>query len=188
MASSLTPGRRSRRLIGLLVVALGAAIPAIPAHAVPPTVAGSGEPNPIVTGPIEGGIHGYMWNHSLYPLSTSSYDYTENEYFYSGYAASKAQGQTVSAPYRSRFFVRLPKDPKKFNGIVVVEWLNVTDQDDLETGFPPGGKYMMQEGFGIVGVSAQLAGVCCGPTTLAGWDPKRYATLLHPGDQFAPDI
>ena len=180
--------RASWRFVVLGAVALVAGTAGFPAQALPPTVAGSGEPNPIVTGPIEGGIHGYMWNHSLYPLSTTSYDYTENEYFYSGYATSKAQGQTVSAPYRSRFFVRLPRDPKKFNGIVSVEWLNVTDQDDLETVFPPGGKYLMDQGFGIVGVSAQLAGVCCGPTTLVGWDPKRYATLLHPGDQFAPDI
>jgi hypothetical protein len=37
-------------------------------------------------------------------------------------------------------------------------------------------------------VSAQLAGVCCGPTTLKGWDAKRYAALLHPGDTFAKDI
>ena len=144
------------------------------------------EPNPIVEGPVAGGVHGYMWNHSLYDLTP--YDYTENEYFFSGVAASHQDGVTASAPYRSRFFVRLPRDPAKFNGTVIVEWLNVTDQDDLETVWPVEAQYLMQHGFGYVGVSAQLAGVCCGPTTLRGWDPIRYATLVHPGDNFSYDI
>ena len=146
----------------------------------------AGEPNPLVEGPVQGGVHGYMWNHSLFDLA--KYDYTENEYFYSGVATAHSNGQTMTAPYRSRFFVRLPRDPRKFNGTVAVEWLNVTDQDDLETAYPPGGEYQMSQGLGIVGVSAQLAGVCCGPTTLKGWDPVRYATLVHPGDTFAYDI
>src|SRR3954462_265427 len=145
-----------------------------------------GEPNPLVEGPIQGGVHGYMWNHSLFDLQ--KYDYTENEYFYSGVATVKQNGQAVTAPYRSRFFVRLPRNPKKFNGTIAVEWLNVTDQDELETAYPPGGEYQMSQGLGIVGVSAQLAGICCGPTTLKGWDPVRYASLVHPGDQFSSDI
>jgi hypothetical protein len=144
------------------------------------------EPNPIVEGPIEGGVHGYMWNHSLFDLTP--YGYTENEYFFSGVASSHQGGVQTSAPYRSRFFVRLPRDPAKFNGTVVVEWLNVTDQDDLETVWPVEADYLMKHGFGYVGVSAQLAGVCCGPTTLKGWDPVRYATLVHPGDTFSYDI
>src|SRR3954471_10666970 len=40
--------------------------------------------NPAVEGPIEKGIRGHAWNHSVFPLSTASYSYTENEYFYSG--------------------------------------------------------------------------------------------------------
>ena len=144
------------------------------------------EPNPIVEGPIAGGTHGYMWNHSLFDLTP--YHYTENEYFFSGTATAHQNGVEASAPYRSRFFVRLPRDPSAFNGTVIVEWLNVTDQDDLETVWPVEADYLMQHGFGYVGVSAQLAGVCCGPTTLKGWDPVRYGTLVHPGDTFSYDI
>lgn len=146
----------------------------------------AGEPNPIVEGPIFGGIHGYMWDHSLFDLQ--KYHYTENEYFFSGVAASHENGVTTTAPYRSRLFVRLPRDARRFNGTVIVEWLNVTDQDDLESVWPVEGEYLMRHGYGYVGVSAQLAGVCCGPTTLKGWDPVRYATLLHPGDTFSYDI
>ena len=171
------------RLVAAVVVSLLVAVTGFGASA---ATSAAGEPNPLVEGPIQGGVHGYMWNHSLFDLQ--KYDYTENEYFYSGVATVKQNGQTVSAPYRSRFFVRLPRNPKKFNGTIAVEWLNVTDQDDLETAYPPGGEYQMSQGLGIVGVSAQLAGICCGPTTLKGWDPVRYATLFHPGDTFAPDI
>src|SRR3954468_16895045 len=94
------------------------------------TVKDPGEPNPVVQGPIQGGVHGYMWNHSLFDLDR--YHYTESEYFFSGTALTH-DAEGVTAPYRSRFFVRLPRDRHAFNGTVIVEWLNVTDQDDLET-------------------------------------------------------
>lgn len=143
---------------------------------------GASVPNPAVQGPIEGGVHGYPWNHSLFPLSGKGYSYTENEYFYSGSATNLATG--VKAPYESRMLVRLPADPKKFNGTIVVEWLNVTGGNDLETTWPVEGVYLMQHGYGYVGVSAQLVGADFLPT----WDPKRYAGIVHPGDEFSFDI
>src|SRR5258707_9816561 len=69
-------------------------------------------PNPSVEGPIEGGVHGYPWNHSLFPLSGTRYSYTEKEYFFSGTATNLEKG--VSAPYDSRMLVRLPTNPRKF--------------------------------------------------------------------------
>ena len=143
-------------------------------------------PNPAVEGPVEGGLKGYMWNKSLYDLRGAGYDYTENEYFFGGTATDLSSGQ--KAPYKSRLFVRLPRSPRNFKGTVLVEWLNVTGQNDLETAWPVEAQYLMRHGIGYVGVSAQLAGVCCGPTTLKGWDAKRYATLAHPSDRFAADI
>ena len=142
--------------------------------------------NPLVQGPIGGGVHGYPWNMSLFPLRGPGYDYTENEYFYSGTATDLTNG--ASAPYESRMLVRLPRDPARFSGTVVVEWLNVTGQMDLETAWPVEAQYLMRHGIGYVGVSAQEAGVCCGPTTLKGWDPVRYAPLVHPEDTFSYDI
>src|SRR5947209_5054007 len=165
---------RTMALTGLAVLAL--ATPAL-AHV----------PNPLVQGPIEGGIRGYPWNHSLFALRGPGYDYTENEYFFSGTAHDLTTG--ASAPYESRMLVRLPSNPKKFSGTVVVEWLNVTGQMDLETSWPVEARYLMRHGIGYVGVSAQFAGVCCGPTTLKGWDPVRYSPLsMPPGDQFSYDI
>lgn len=137
-------------------------------------------------GPIEGGIHGYPWNASLIPLSGPGYRYSENEYFFGGLASDLTTG--AQALYDSDMIVRLPTDPKKFNGTVIVEWLNVTGQSDYETLWPPAAKYLMQHGYGYVGVAAQLAGGCCGPYTLKGWDPVRYADLVHPSDTFSYDI
>jgi hypothetical protein len=144
-------------------------------------------PNPLVQGPIQGGIRGYPWNHSLFALRGPGYHYTEKEYFFSGTAHDLTTG--VSAPYESRMLVRLPSNPRKFSGSVVVEWLNVTGQMDLETAWPVEAQWLMRHGIGYVGVSAQFAGVCCGPTTLKGWDPLRYAPLSVPaGDEFSYDI
>jgi hypothetical protein len=140
----------------------------------------AGVPNPTVEGPVGGGIHGYPFNHSLVPLSGPGYSYSENEYFFGGLAHHLSTG--AEAPYMSRMLVRLPTDPRKFNGTVIVEWLNVTGQEDLETSWPPAALYMMRQGYGYVGVSAQFAGVCCGPLTLKGWDPVRYAPLVVPPD------
>jgi hypothetical protein len=146
----------------------------------------AGVPNPSVQGPIEGGVHGHPWNHSLFPLSGNGYSYTEDEYFFGGSATNLEKG--VRAPYESRMLVRLPTDPAKFNGTVIVEWLNVTGQKDIETLWPISGEYLMRHGYGYVGVDAQLLGVCCGPMSLKSWDPVRYAALAHPGDEFAYDI
>jgi alpha/beta hydrolase family protein len=142
--------------------------------------------NPTVSGPIHGGVRGYPWNKSLFPLRGKGYDYSENEYFFKGTATDLSTG--ASAPYESRMLVRLPRKAHKFSGTLLVEWLNVTGQSDLETAWPVEARYLMRHGIGYVGVSAQLAGVCCGPTTLKGWDPARYAPLVHPGDQLSYDI
>jgi hypothetical protein len=168
-------GIRRARALAIAMMFAGAA-----------SAAAAGVPNPTVEGPIAGGVKGYPWNASLYDLSGPGYDYTENEYFYGGMATDLANGE--SAPYKSRMLVRLPRDRHDFSGTVLVEWLNVTGQSDLETTWPVEAQWLMRHGIGYVGVSAQLAGVCCGPTTLKGWDPQRYGTLLHPGDTFAADI
>jgi hypothetical protein len=173
---------RALNRLALILAALGVLAIAVPASA----AAAETVPVPSVEGPIGGGTHGFAWNRSLFELRGPGYDYTENEYFYGGSATNLATG--AGAPYESRMLVRLPADPDDFNGTVVVEWLNVTAQSDLETAWPVEAQYLMRHGVAYVGVSAQLAGVCCGPTTLQGWDPQRYGSLLHPGDVFAQDI
>src|SRR3954452_7268183 len=90
--------------------------------------------NPTVEGPIEGGLMGRPWNHSLVPLRGDGYDYTEREYFFGGTATNMSSG--ASSPYKSPMLLRLPRDGKAFSGTVGVECLNVTATYDLETGWP----------------------------------------------------
>ncbi len=69
--------------------------------------------------------------------SLSTYGYEEKEYFASGTASAfKAKSEpsdgkwssrpTTTASYRTRIIVRRPADAAKFNGTVVVEWMNVS--------------------------------------------------------------
>ena len=136
--------------------------------------------------------------------------YTQEEFFASGtataYAADGELGgdgkwtftSASTAPYKTRFIVRRPTDPDRFNGTVVVEWLNVTV---VEAG--PDWTYtsraLVDDGAAWVGVSAQALGVVGGMSLiqtglaeqqsasggLRASHPERYGSLEHPGDQYA---
>jgi Alpha/beta hydrolase domain len=80
--------------------------------------------------------------------------------------------------------VRRPADPDAFNGVVVVEWLNVTGGRDLDALFRPTHTELLGEGYAWVGVSVQKVGV----DDLERRDPDRYGGLQHPGDDYAFDI
>lgn len=146
------------------------------------------------------------------PATATSVDlkaagYTEQEYFLSGTATAYREdgawdsdgrwsvAEAGQAPYRTRLLVRTPADPSRFNGTVVVEWLNVSGGVDVDVDFG----YMHSEllqGYAWVGVSAQAAGVNStggsplGPNVvgLKAWDPQRYGPLHHPGDAYSYDI
>ncbi len=137
-------------------------------------------------------------------------DYTEEEYFFEGTATAFERDPTAPAwdssgfwtarpsatippaAYRSRMLVRRPTDPKKFNGIVVVEWFNVTALIDLPPDYGYFRTELLRDGFIWVGVSAQSVGVNGSPLlpgfALKGWDPVRYGSLVHPGDNYCYDI
>ena len=168
------------------------------------------------TGPITTG-------HIVEPLTgldqhMAAYGYVEQEFFVSGTAhafqatSAPADGQwtiepTTSAPYETRILVRRPSDPSKFNGTVVVEWLNVSEGEsspDWDFLNP----MLMREGFAYVGVTAQALAVQGGTPILGAIkgsgaqaaeaaqatgglvkaEPVRYSALHHPGDQYALDM
>jgi hypothetical protein len=157
-----------------------------------------------VTGPVTGGNHGFPGTAT--PVQLGAYGYVEQEFFLSGVAtAYEAVGSWgsdgrwsispgSSAAYTTRILVRRPHDPKRFNGTVLVEWLNVSGNVDVDPDFA----YMREEllrGYAWVGVSAQAAGIhgvvpVLGPGAvgLKAWDPVRYGVLNHPGDAYSYDI
>ncbi|MDQ1438678.1 MAG: hypothetical protein QOK43_2307 [Acidimicrobiaceae bacterium] len=176
---------RTRRIVGGAVVT---ALVALLLAAMPGQAAAPSTPNPIVTGPVQGGIRtGGPWQASLYPVEP--HGYAEEEFFLEGTARTLSATLPVKeAPYKTRIIVRRPVSASRFNGIAVAEWVNVTGSYDLETLWPSDGELAMRAGYMWISVSAQLVGVCCGPGSLKVWDPVRYGSLSHPGDDFSFDI
>ena len=129
-----------------------------------------------------------------YPLSKVGY--SASEFFFSGTAHAYTSASPLdssgkwtvqpasSAPYTSRLIVVMPTDPKKFNGTVVVELLNVAPGFDIAGDWVYGHDEMIRSGDAYVGVSAQAVGVNAAKTA----DPARYGSLSHPGDSFSYDI
>jgi hypothetical protein len=90
-----------------------------------------------------------------------------------------------SAPYRTRVLALRPS-PDACNGTAVVVWNNVSvGIDGIYAG--PELSRMVDDGFAVLGVSAQHVGVE-GPSGLVNADPDRYASLRHPGDDHSYDI
>jgi hypothetical protein len=122
--------------------------------------------------------------------------YRQREYFASGtaysYQATAPENDAgtwkvapaASAPYRTRIVVRTPTDPSRFNGTVLVEWLNVSGGGDGAVDSIYLSPELERAGFAWVGVSAQTVGI----DQLRQKDPARYASLADPGDQFSFDI
>jgi Alpha/beta hydrolase domain len=64
-----------------------------------------------------------------------------------------------SEPWTTRAVVLRPDDPRRFNGTVIVEWLNVSGGADAGADWMLGHTELIREGFAWVGVSAQKVGV-----------------------------
>ena len=133
--------------------------------------------------------------------------YVEEEYFLEGDATARdwqttpgadgpwATKTTTTAHYKTRFLVRRPTDPARANGSVFVEWLNVSGGIDDDPDFGYAHVELLRSGWTYVGVSAQAEGVVGGGFSLGGtamplvtWDPQRYGSLKHPGDNYSYDM
>jgi hypothetical protein len=153
-----------------------------------------GPPAPAVTGPITAGTRGFPFTASAVDLR--SHGYAEQEYFFSGTAHTFTSQQPLAsdgrwqvqpasaASYKSRMIVRAPTDPKKFNGTVIVEWLNVSAGRDIDVDWDYGYNELLNNGFAYVGVTAQTVGI----SALKAWDPTRYGSLSIPSDDYSYDI
>jgi len=137
-----------------------------------------------LTGPIKTPVaigdpsHDYPYSATVDDLA--KYSYVEEEYFVEGTAnryttPAMATGTIVDSghPYKTRVMVRRPTSAAKFNGTVVVEWINVTPGHDLDIDWLQAHDYWMRTGYAWVGVSAQRVGV----EALKVWNARRYGTL-----------
>jgi hypothetical protein len=141
-------------------------------------------PNPVVTGPIPSSVvpgdssRDYTFFASDHPLAVKGY--VEEEFFIEGTAnryttPNLATATIVSSdhPYKTRIVVRRPASSAKFNGVVLVEWFNVTNGFDADNLWFFAWEHVLRSGYAWVGVSAQQVGV----NQLKGWSAARYGSL-----------
>src|SRR6202022_4603021 len=95
------------------------------------------------------------------------YGYQQAEYFVSGTATDATTGK--SARYTTRIIVTRPAEPRRFNGTVLLDWVNVTAQFENAVDTDEALQMLLREGFAFVHVSAQSAGLCCTPLTPKVW-------------------
>ncbi len=154
----------------------------------------------MIQGPISGGKHGWAFGRPLFDLATRGY--IEEEFFLAGEATTYRQVEGTEwgrdglwqvepqgkMPFKTRFLVYRPADPKRFNGTVVVCWNNVTAGYELFQGESP---EILEGGYAFVGASVQRVGVHgfpANPQGLVAWDPERYGELSIPSDEGSYDI
>lgn len=149
-----------------------------------------------VSGPITGGERGAPFS----AVDVSELGYKSEEFFIEGVAhayklvegthtpdgkwSSKRSDKT--APFKTRMLVVRPSESDRFNGTVIVFWLNVTAGFELGSA---AGEAL--RGYAWVGVSAQKVGIDGfpqNPQGLKAWDPERYGSLVHPGDSYSYSI
>jgi hypothetical protein len=154
-----------------------------------------------IEGPVTGGTHGWAFGASVRDVANDGY--IEEEFFVEGDAAlfSLADGTDYgvdgrwsvakrgSAPFRTRILVRRPVDVDRFNGVVLVNWNNVSAGFEFLGGT---GNEILASGCAWVGASVQRVGVHGHPFLesrgLATWDPERYGRLSIPDDDASFDI
>jgi hypothetical protein len=151
-----------------------------------------------VTGPVSGGKHG--WAFGSYFGGIGELNYVEEEYFIEGMAQYYQPANELArdgkwtleavgaAPYKTRFIIRRPADPAGFNGVVIVEWANVSAGYEISLLDNRG---IDEEGFAYAAVSAQVNGLYGfeeKPQGLTVWDSERYGSLDIPADGMSYDI
>ncbi|MGH8976882.1 MAG: alpha/beta hydrolase domain-containing protein [Acidimicrobiia bacterium] len=152
-----------------------------------------------LTGCLRGPITGGAGIALTTGFDVAEVGYTRSEFFVSGFARTFSPAApltndgkwTVTAEpvaddgvFVTRIVVIRPADPSRFNGTVIVEWLNVSAGGDLATDYLMAHNEMLREGAVWIGVSAQAQGV----DNLRSTDAARYGSLHHPGDSYSYDM
>ncbi len=162
-------------------------------------------PTPAVTGPVAGeDLSSPTKNYAFFAsdVALASHGYVEEEFFVEGKANAYDTPLVVSnptlppkrlanivrpdVPYRTRMVVRRPVDASKFNGTVVVEWLNVTDGFDGEYFWVQAKDYLLRKGYAYVGLSAQDNSISVTPLSLKKFSSARYGSIDVTGGGTVP--
>jgi hypothetical protein len=156
-------------------------------------------PSATISGPIPADKAGSGTLNTIYSASAIELDaagYVEEEYFIQGMANRYSDSELENAyivdsdhGYKTRLIVRRP-EASAFNGIVIVEWINVTGGPDKDIDWWQSGSHFIRNGYAYVVVSAQQMGI----DTMKQWSNARYGSLdvTHDGmatrDELSYDI
>jgi hypothetical protein len=162
-------------------------------------------PTPRVSGPVASDVPGSSSrNYTFFAtdMALSARGYVEEEFFVEGRANVYDTPLVVSnptlpptrfanvvksdVPYRTRVVVRRPADPSRFNGTVVVEWVNVTDGFDGEYFWVQSKDHLLRKGYAYVALSAQDSSISVTPLSLKKFSPARYGSIDVTGGGTAP--
>ena len=191
--------RRARAALAVLAIAAAAVATAGATASLAAVAVQAAVPAPAVQGPIPSTAspgdpsHDYVFYATTWDLEQAGY--VEEEYFVSGIATRYPNpGPTENPmtdaapigtmPYTTRIVVRKPADPRRFTGVVLVDWENVTAGHDIDTEWTSNGDFFMRNGWAEIAATTQRVGVhgADPPSLLAGralkqWNPDRYAPL-----------
>ncbi|MGY4827783.1 alpha/beta hydrolase domain-containing protein [Sphaerotilaceae bacterium SBD11-9] len=127
----------------------------------------------------------------------SASGYTDREFWISGLARTYRASSTLrsdgkwsahvyssSTPYNTPMLVRRPADPSKFNGIVIIEWLNVSSGYVLDIDWIMAKEEFLRQGYAYVGLTNQKAGLDGSKEK----NPTRYNAGNLPNDDISYDV
>jgi len=167
---------RRTRSLAALAAAWGVAA------AAPQTVTRQVASLPRISGPVPQTAASYAFDsaaHAAVPIDLARTGYVEQEYFQSGTAHIYEWPKVGtleslgSGPYTTRILVRRPRDPRKFNGAVIVEPLNPSMRVDLDLMWDYSHRYLMRKGYAWIGVTVKPVALAA----LKRFEPTRYAAL-----------
>ena len=133
--------------------------------------AAAAEESPHITGPVSGGAHG--WARGLFVPEPERGGLHRSRVFYrrSGESFAPAEHSVLGGdgkwsvrrlapePYKTRILVRRPLDPRRFNGTIVVEWLQSQGGYDKDVFWIWAHEEILREGYAWVGVTGDRTAI-----------------------------
>lgn len=174
-------GRRQRILAwsAVLAAALAVPLPARAAAAAAPAVteipAGAGKGRPVGATVVDLAARGYQEREFL--MRGQAHAYEKTGIWTSG-GTWGARPAGAPRPYTTRLLVERPADPSRFNGTVIVEWLNVSFGVDIGVEWSQSHEHYTRAGYAYVGVTAQKVGA----DKLTAMDADRYGQVSLASD------
>lgn len=170
-----------------------------------PVVTQPGLAPSLIAPPSPPGLGMVSVSSTMYPLSLVGY--SAAEYFVSGTASNylfdapadadgfwQTRKGSDALAYKTRIVVYRPSNPARFNGTVVVEWLNVSGGLDAAPEWINAHTELIRSGYAWVGVTVQKEGIDGGGQLsmlnlpLKKFDAWRYGSLTHPGNRYSYDM